>query len=394
MKRLIAIASLAIYASALVQPANAVPVKVDTPKTQMFYVIEPHPDDEMNAWSMAAAHADDYEVFVTMTQGEGTTSCMDETTALSKMRGPITKEAVVDEATWAAYEKVEDETWFAEGFGVPMGDYRRGPFKYQGPDSPVGEEDKGERHPFGNPWVGQWTEACKQARIASWHWFLDEVHGVDGTGTDMGIGENPWLDDDYRGFFCPPGSGGNGDGRADTKKIGCAEVWANDEGARIAFDFGNAAPGTYDGNEFPPAVFGVEEVTAAIKLVRENRKRLGLPELPEVGMVSMGAYYNGGDPACTPVIYNNDDHRVVTEALRYVDHGAGPQYGSWDCPSDPYAQGAEAHPQPQDWTTTVALNWVEPTEERRIGAFQKNYGWVLSTYQFAKSSDLYWKVFD
>ena len=50
-------------------PATAVPA---TSKTQLQYIVIPHPDDEYEAWSLVEKSAGNYPVFLVMTHGEET----------------------------------------------------------------------------------------------------------------------------------------------------------------------------------------------------------------------------------------------------------------------------------------------------------------------------------
>ena len=346
-------------------------------KTNTFYVIMAHPDDEVNSWAVIEKRPPtDYVVFVTLTHGEGTISCL---------------RAEDSQNLDPPYEPHE---FLAEG-NVNAG-YKTGPYKYQGPNSPVGQPNHGERHPLGFPWVGVRTEACADAGIASWHWFLDDAHYIDGSGTDMGIVEDPRADDDYRGKFCPPGHQGDGGGRPAVKRIGCADVWANAEGARIAFSVPDMGLPRADDAEGLDA----EEVTAAIQTVRQRRFEWGIPVLPEAGMVSASGYYVGTDPDCLP--YPHLDHKAVQDALWQVNHGAGPQLGpvmhngtaasARDC-DDPYRQGSRLVDSPRNWATVLAHNDMDPVTRQRIGPYLVNYGWRFATFYFGGSSELFWERF-
>ena len=382
MKRIIAAAMLGALVLSFAAPARATSLIDVTPKDSMFYAVMAHPDDEYHAWSMIQARSDEYVVFVTMTQGEGTFNC----------RTP-------EEAT-------EDNK-------------RGGPYSYQGPGSPVGEPNLGERAPLGNPWVGQHSDACKRARIASWHWFLDDMNAADGSGTSFDIVEDPWLDDDYQGRFCPPGHQGQGAGQPIEKRVGCADVWANEEGARIAFDLGNGDPsfdynGGFDEKDFPPSTFGREEVGFALAKLRSERTSWGMPALPETGMLASLAW-NPVEPTapqtkpCDGTFgYEHPDHRVVTEALRFDDQGAGPQYGPVMCDASPYLEGTQLEAHATDPASLVAANNVDFVTNQRIGPLTVNYGWLngpdrslpgqlqysVTSFGWYKSADLYWKVYD
>lgn len=378
-------------------PARALEQETGNQKSSMFYVVVPHPDDEGAGWSMITDHSDDYVVMVTMTRGEGTIFC--RTPDESSHR----PNKLVVEGHEAGTVDLQNAT-VVEGFQVGTG-YRSGPFGYQGAASPVGEPNQGERHPLGYPWVGQGSEECKRARLASWHWFLDDMHERDGSTTSMEVEEDPWEDDDYQGIFCPPGHQGEGDGRPIATRVGCADVWADDQGARVAFDLGNGDPDYHfddesgkwvapDGEQlsFPAAAFEVEHVVAALTTLREDRASWGIPTLPEEGMLVAADAYSGEDQTCFPDAH--PDHRIVQEALRFNDLGAGPQYGVARCPQHPFTQGAETVTLPADAAGTILVNLIDPVTEERLGEGVRNYGWVLGTYGFGMSSSFYWKVYN
>jgi hypothetical protein len=51
-------------------PAGALPLK-----TQVTYVVSPHPDDEFEAWSLVQNSTANFEIFVVLTHGEQTVAC-------------------------------------------------------------------------------------------------------------------------------------------------------------------------------------------------------------------------------------------------------------------------------------------------------------------------------
>ena len=128
-------------------PASVAAAPVEP--TEMFYVVVPHPDDEPAAWSFIEniesegpapdgvpadfAKSGTYTVFVILTQGEGTSSCL-----------------AAEDSTYAdeiGSGQIGEEAFWVEGFDY-INETRTGPYKYQGPDSPVGEPDLAERHPW------------------------------------------------------------------------------------------------------------------------------------------------------------------------------------------------------------------------------------------------------
>lgn len=380
MKKVLGLLLTSVMGLALIGPTHAAPSShALSNKASMFYAVMAHPDDETAGWNLLRSRSNDYIVFITMSMGEGTSFCWTPEKALDEGKG--------------------------------------GPYGYQGPGSPIGEPNLGERDPLGNPWVGVHTEACKRARIASWHWFLDDAHDADAQGavardplgTNMEVVEDPWDDDDYVGPFCAPGHQGNGDGRPIEKRIGCAHVWANDQGARIAFDLGNGDPafeynGGNNGEDFPPSTFGRPEIAAALAMVREKRAEWGLPVLPETGMVAALFYDPTKSQGCSlpvkeyrdSVTYDHPDHAIVYESLRLDDHGAGPQYGPILCNTDPVTAGAALEVHPTDARLLVEMNNVDFTTNERLGAGPVNYGWLFprDNYGWGKSPDVFWRVFD
>ena len=351
--------STAVVAVAMAVAGTATAHALPLPKTKQQVVVMAHPDDEVRSWSYYEQFAPDtYVVWITMTRGDGTDSCLRP------------EDAEITRASTAPHDH------FLSHFGDRAGlENSSGPYKYEGPGSPVGEPDLDERHPFGNPWQGQRTEACKRARIASWHWFLDEMHRVDGTGADLGIDEDPWAADSFRGTFCP----------GDTLR--CADVWATSQGARIAFDFSDQ--GYFDGAFGSTPNFSSEDVRDALKWVQKRRSRLGLPLLRADGVFTPASYTG---PPCAPDV-GELDHRTVHEALHQHDVGLGRRAGRMHCPTDRHAEGAEVLDQVMRPSTLVAINLVEPNTERRIGPFVRNYGWLFPGYDFSgclPGDCLYW----
>ena len=349
------------------QPEDAVPV---------VYAVVPHPDDELEAWPLIEhAAAESHVVWVTMTRGEQTDSCLTEADATS------------DAADFEGISMVE-------GF---VAGSRSGPYKYQGTGSPTSppEPDKGEQRPFGFPWVGRGSEACADARLASWHWFLDEMGSFpDSSVPSMDIGADPWADDDFRGSFCP--RPGRHDGRKRwASKIGCVDVWADERGARVAFSLPDL-PGGFGQHTTPTEAESMtsQDVVDAIQLLRRNRGAWGISGGAESAIVSSARYGAGYDgrvwPDCSN--YPHPDHKAVSDAVRFHDLGIPQRYGVATCAEDPYLVGAEAQVVPADPATLVAAQYVDPITEERIGPWAKHYGWLFPTYAFEAMASLYWRV--
>lgn len=351
---------------------------LETERAQTFYVVLAHSDDELSGWSMVENRsASDYIVWVTVTRGRTTVSCHTPEEAINRT------------------DVVEDAT-FIEGFAVRASEdaYRTGPYRYQGPDSPVGEPDHGESRPYGYPWQGKGSEACGDARVASWLWFLDGMSALTPTIPTMEIGDDPWADDDYQGEFCPESGVWNGDGSDQLDQTGCAEVWADENGARIALDLPEM-PG-FEAGYVPPAEFSPQDVADAMQTVRAKRGEWGLRILPEAGAMSGAVYADWGaeGPPLGCIHYVHPEHQMVAEALRYIDLDAGPQFGAAACAEDPLLDGAEHVIYPQNPAAIVPLNLVAFGTEQRIGPYVKHYGWLLPTYEYGQlSSTHYWKIF-
>ena len=377
LNRLLTIA-IAVLAVANVVSAPAMADQKDTSKTEQFYIAVAHPDDETTGWSyLEQLPKDTYTVFVLMTRGEATDSCLPPERSHNRPGGDAL--APTDLGTFGM-NLFNLETATREDSS--------GPYKYEGPDSRVGEPDKGERHPLGNPWVGQRTEACADARIASWHWFLDEQFRIDGIGTDLGVENDPEVDDDYQGKFCPPGHQGRGEGQPVEKQIGCAQVWANELGARVVYDLGDQ--GYVDG-DFLPTRFTSEQVTAALQTTRQSRADWGMPVLPETGVLSTNMYGDG--EVCDR--FAGSDHDVINQAIRYTDQGLPLRAGVMmaECPHDQLGQGAEVREIVQSPTSAVLWSLMNPATGDRLGPALVNYGWLFPDYLFPGCLQCnYWEI--
>lgn len=260
-------------------------------KTQLQYIVTAHPDDEIGGWSLIERSPANYPVFIVMTQGEQTSYC-------------------------TADGRAANQTAL------------------------------GEAAPVGNPYAGKGTKACKTARIASWHAFLDSMAKMDPT-----LPSAPPL----RGSFTV-------DGRP-------FDVWANEKGARVVFDLG-------DGNLTP------EEITWAIQTVRARRSQL-FPKLKEYGVI--GASYRNVDPRCP--IYDHPDHRAIHRALFDTDQKTpGPQWGATCAHDADAARAGRVNEIDEDvFEYMMGVDAPEIDPERypnaaRRGAFQIHYGWLTTHY--------------
>lgn len=352
-------AALAGVAACVATADSARAVEADPARTHLLYSVSAHPDDEFANWGMIENRPDRYLVSVLITLGEETDSC------------------VAAEDSPAVGDPGLGNGTVVEGFGGGEALGIVGPYKYQGPGSPVGEPDKGERRPLGNPWQGQGTGACGRARVGSWHWFLDDMSALDSGLSNMAVADDPELDDDYQGRFCRTGAG-------------CVKVWANADGARVAFDLGDRGYPI----DLNPDPLTADKVIRAIQVLRSHRKQWGLPALPDGGILAAvpnpGEVETGSDCPTDP----HPDHLAVADALYEVAQGAGPQFGA-ACPSDPRY---EAAPGPADAAidpdTVVQANLIDPVTEERQGPWVVNYGWLYGTYAFAGGViPTYWERF-
>ena len=383
IKRLLALLlTVALASTTLLSMAAPADARLLDEKTGTFYFVGAHPDDESMSWQMLDDYQEHYSIFVTMTRGEGTNAC-------------LTKE---QSQTYHLVSPYDNSEPYSNGRPTV------GPYQYEGPNSPVGEKDHGERHPLGNPWVGWGTQACKDARTAAWHWFLDDAAQHDPGFPDFGISAtltgDPRVDDDYQGKFCPdvesdshpspkhtahPGADPMGKHAPQPPPwdptLGCVEVWADAKGARVAFDLGDGA-NPYGPSDDP---YTEQDVVAALQLLRARRADWGIAVSPEVGMIATA-------PGCDLKDDGKDahgDHETIQDALYAYDFGTGPQYGvvcdgntnrigSYDPGLDSdrrylESPGAQEPPDVAEWWT---LNSFDPVTYDVTGTTQVNYGYL------------------
>lgn len=286
-------------------------------KTETLYAVGAHPDDEIGGWGIVDQRPKTYTIFVTMTQGENTRSCL------------------TPEESGSPPAEPPDPGPHPEDLGY------KGPYRYQGPGSPVGQPDKGEVHPLGNPWQGLGTEACRAARLSSWHGFLDEMGTLDPTLP---------VAPPYQGEFCKG-------------RIGCARVWADDLGARVAFDL-------TDGKLTPA------QVVKGIELLRVRRRHWGIHVLPESQIASV-AFHNT-EHVCSES-YVHTDHKAVQDGI-YGHSFSVPQRLGVTCEGDPRLAGGsqvESNARPTFFYDAFA---IDPVTGRRLGAYVRHYGWLFDTY--------------
>lgn len=266
-----------------------------TTKKQIQYVVTAHPDDELASWSLIEKSPANYPVFIVLTQGERTAYC---------------------EASGRAH-------W---------------------------QPDLGEARPGAAlPYTGRGSSECRDARIASWHRFLDTM-----AQTDSALSKGPPLR------------------RTITEGGRSFRVWADGKSARVAFDLG-------DGN------LTASEVTWAIQAVRSRRAQL-FPLTKEYGVIAASYSNLRRDIGCE--VYDHPDHRAVHAAIWSTNQGTpGPQWGR-TCVNDPDVRGTGGRIEEIDSDTfSAALGVDAPSwdparypDARRRGAFQVHYGWLRPAY--------------
>ena len=296
--------------------------------SSVSYIVVPHPDDEMQAWSLIEDTPGTYKVFIMLTRGEQTAYC----------------------------------------------------------DSPGLDEGTGEAAPTPRP-HGRWTASCEQARVNAFFEFMAAMapgdsglpssfdhRGITGPFDSMGsaICRHDGTDRDRDRNRNHDGADHDDDCLVDLT----AEVWTSPLAAVVWFNLG-------DGD------LTAEETAWAIATVRDNRAALGIDSMLEVARPDaaeapegqqggarptkqrlIGAsYWNSMHPGC--FVYEHDDHLAVREALWNIDFGLGEQIVA-TCASDPDASlSASVTPDRFDAA-------FETAGSQRIGAHLVHYGWLWS----------------
>lgn len=282
--------------------------ELTTSKRQLQYIVTAHPDDEIAGWSMIEGSTHNYPVFIVLTQGE--------------------------------------ETGYCTSGGA-------GAF----------QEHLGERDPYGDPYQGKFTTACRNARIKSWHRFLDAMADADGT-----LPKAP----NYRGKFTGTGNAKDstpGHWQGSTFVTDRTfKVYANEKGARVIFNLG-------DGDLTPG------EVTWAIQQVRARRADL-FPKVPEYGVI--GASFRNAVKTQGCDVYDHHDHRNVHVALWNDDQGVpGPQWGRTCINDSDVRRVSDMSAATYEYAMGVEAPAIDPARypnAQRTGVYQVNYGWLAHDY--------------
>jgi hypothetical protein len=288
---------------------------------QVQYVLIPHPDDEFESWPMFDRASDNYVVFIVLTRGERTSYC-------------------------AADARVHWQPLLGEDPVVP---------------EPVAAD----------------TPLCQQARLNSWHSFLDRMATIDtALGTTIPAGSQPITVPCSTCTRPAPGAQGQ------TVPVLHYDLYVGPLSARMAFDFGDQH---VDSNE----------VAAALRQARALTKAQVFPITREYGAIA-AAYHNDAYSGCHG--YNtavHPDHDTVRQTLLNFDFdlGGGNQWAravSCDSRVATWESGGGGNVRRDDMTTTyfsdsVAVQNPSVPNSNRLGILQRVYGWLRgpSHWQYA-----------
>jgi len=367
---------------------------ITTTKTQLQYFFSAHPDDLYAAWGLAKGATDNYEVFITLTEGEGTSNCNGTGGHYTASQGDYAPPGGWGYSGSALCGQNRDDsmTKFLDSqcsIDSTLCDVSTSMSHY----TVTGAVSAGDFH---NPTGGAGScfvqsnlmthgshpvsyNPCTQAPTA---YNSDTVVGLNAVNTNYPNG-CPFNDDPY-------GVAGHNPGQL----YGCqltSQWYVGNNTARIFFDMG-------DGN------LTTDELYWALKTIRANISLL--PVSAEYGAVSAAAYstyVNGsGQPICYANIpeypwqyqnYTHPDHHAVAHALYYYNVFGGvttghPQY-IWVTHCEPYTQGYDqglSYYNKEYGVNSAAPLPIgsQPTScaaDLHTGPFQSAFGWLdFDTY--------------
>lgn len=294
--------------------------------TRLQLVVTPHPDDELEGWSVIERGDDVHTVWLAMTHGEGTAYC--------------------DPAGWAANA----------------------------------QPHLGEVLPEPAP-AGTRTPSCGAARLASWTTFLSLADVGDETARAA-------LDEDGHPHV-PVSSTAPPARTVHLPGAGDALVWAGPTRTLVAVDGGDGHLGVEAVRAAVGAVVDARTATEGCDGGSPHPLAGLVPDLPLERVVA-AAYVCSGTDALDGTgapngwaVYRHPDHLAVHEAL--LDPGlaaelaprTGVLVATW--PSDP-AASLTAEIDPQEYERLMALGPPvdpdDPTSARRVGLMQRLYGWL------------------
>lgn len=336
-------AAVLLAATAAMVPATPASATITTTKTEIQYIISPHPDDVFEGWSLVQDSTANYPVFITLTEGESTGWCIN----------PELAYPALGVAYWGTFNTGTQSGCVAARMGslnnwlddqsVTDPDLAGDVVKGQGAGDTMTRYDTtaplGGIDTTGAPTVAgmggcrpEWTSGC--------------------TGTNPN--KNKQIPDNLNiaGQL----------GVTEAQKV----VWyVGKNSARVQFNLG-------DGN------LTDAEVVWAFKYVHDNRATY-LPLTNQYGVVA-AAYSNLADQYSACGDYSHHDHRAVQEAVYNTklinDPGRHPQWGN-TCGSQTTTTGVDPDSLPanggrQNEITTTHYN----QNMSQDGNFQVRFRWL------------------
>lgn len=289
--RKLSLAAAALLASgAAIAPASPANATITTTKTEIQYIISPHPDDVFEGWSLVQDSTANYPVFITLTKGESTGYCTSTALTLAYWGtyNATTQSGCMNARTgslnnWLDDQSVHDpdlagDVVLGEGAGDTMTKYVT--------TAPLGGIDT----------TGAPTVAGMGACMPAW------TSGCTGTNPN----KNKQIPDNL-----------NIAGQRGVTDAQTVVWYVGKNSARVQFNLG-------DGN------LTDAEVIWAFNYVHDNRATY-LPLTNQYGVVA-AAYSNLAHQysACTDDSHH--DHRAVQEAVYHTklinDPGRHPQWGN------------------------------------------------------------------
>lgn len=322
---------------------------VTTTKTQIQYIVSPHPDDVFEGWSLVQDSSANYPVFITLTKGESTGFCRGTLQVPYWGTFDLTQPDQCKGARMASLNNWLDDQSDADG---SLDDYVRGAQYSSGYNmvrydevAPAGTTDA-----TGAPTVAGMT-SCKP----TW-------------GGGGCAGANPNANTPV------PDNLNSGSAGPDVARH--VTWWVGSTSARVEFDLG-------DGN------LTDAEVLWAVSYVRANRAA-HLPLTVEYGVIAAG-YSNLAHEYQACADYSHHDHRAVQEAIWANDvipaAGYHPQWGV-TCGSQTTHVGIDADALPANGGRAKEITNQHYTENMNSGGyFQTRFAWLHGYSPWPSGSD-------